>query len=648
VGEVLKRCLAKSPDDRWQSLRDVSALVGWLGKADEDERTKISKRSGLIPLAAGLALAAFAGMLVWLLRPESTREVVHLSLDLPSETFLGSGIRQERTVGGSRPSRTSMTLSPGGDVLVFSAVGTDDQAHLYSRRLDEPSAVRMEGTAGAVGPVFSPDGAWVAFWSAGELKKVALEGGLPVPLGKTEVTFGTSWGPDGRVAFANETGGLWQVSESGGKPEPLTTLAPERGEQSHRLPHFLPNGKALLFTTLRSLYDAAAADVVLLDLATGERRVLVQGGTDARYAESGHLLFARESVLMVMPFDTDRMKQEGAAAPAILRVMQAANATDSSIESKAAQWSLSTEGTLVYVEGGVHPTEEKDLIWLDRAGTEAPTELPPGPQYCPRLSNDGALIALDRDSAIWVYDVHRGSASRLTFGGVAEYPLWSPDDMRLVFLWHPGDSPPGIFVQAADGSGSPTRLSTGLHYPSSWSRDGSTIAFVADGDLWTLSLGDSRIESLAQTPFEEQYPAFSPDGTWLAYTSDESGRAEVYLRAFPSPAAKHQISNAGGHSPAWARSGRELFYLHYDGAERGGNDFMAVEMSSSPRFSASRPRRLFRRAVSSTYPVRNYDVAADGRFLILPPPNRPTEEVTKLHVVLNWFEELERLAPTEN
>jgi Tol biopolymer transport system component len=232
---------------------------------------------------------------------------------------------------------------------------------------------------------------------------------------------------------------------------------------------------------------------------------------------------------------------------------------------------------------------------------------------------------------------------------MAQEPLWSPDGTQVVFLAEPGDSPPGIFAQAADGSGSPTRLSSGLHYPSSWSGDGSTIAFVSDWDLWTLSIAQSSSEVLVQTPFREQHPTFSPDGKWLAYTSDESGREEVYVRAFPGPGAKHQISAAGGHSPAWARTGRELFYLQRDpAAGRYVNDFVAVEITSSPEFSASRPRRLFGRPVSSALPIRNYEVSADGRFLILTPYDPPTEEVTELQVVLNWFEELNRLASAEN
>jgi len=531
-------------------------------------------------------------------------------------------------------------------VLVFSAVENDGRVHLFSRRLEEQDSVKMEGTDGAVGPAFSPDGAWVAFWSDGELKKVILEGGLPVPLCKTPLTFGTSWGPNDVIALARESGGLWQVPASGGEPEPLTTLAPERGEHSHRLPHFLPNGQGLLFTAMKS----AESEVVLLDLATGERQVLVPGGADARYAASGHVLYARESVLLAMPFDLVQMEVRGTATPTLSAVMQAIDSTNTRIETAAAQFSFSTDGTMVYAEGGVHPTEERRLLWLDRTGGEVPAELPPGPWSRPRHSSDGSFVSLENAySAIWVHDLRRGTASRLTYEGAAQDPLWSPDGAQLVFLWEPGDSPAGIFAQAADASGSPKRLSTGPHHPSSWSTDGASIAFVSDGDLWTLSMRDLGIRTVTETPFSETQPAFSPDGKWLAYRSDQSGRDEVYVRAFPGPGAEYQISTAGGHSPAWARTGRELFYLRLDPtAGRYAHDFMAVEISSSPEFSASRPHRLIRRPVSTTSLVRNYDVSADGRFLILTPYDPPTEKVTEIQVVLNWFEELKRLAPVKN
>jgi len=301
----------------------------------------------------------------------------------------------------------------------------------------------------------------------------------------------------------------------------------------------------------------------------------------------------------------------------------------------------------VYAEGGVHPSEERHLLWVDPAGRETPAQLEAAPWVRPRLSPDEALVALEgANSAVWIHDVLRGTTTRLTLEGEASHAQLSPDGRQVAFLWETGDAPPGIFVQAADGSGSPTRVSTGMHAPSSWSADGRVIAFVSDGDVWTLTLPELRVETVARTPFDEMYPTFSPDGKWLAYTSDESGRNEVFVTAFPTPGAKHKISTEGGHSPAWARTGKELFYLHSNpAAGRYVQDFMAVEVSSSPQFSASRPHKLFQRLASRTLPTRGYDVTADGRFLILTPYDPPLERVTRLQVVLNFFEELKRLAP---
>ncbi|MGH9323621.1 MAG: protein kinase domain-containing protein [Vicinamibacteria bacterium] len=646
--EILTRCLAKSPDERWQSLRDVSILLGWTEETRDREGAK--SRSWFSPLAAGVALVGLSAIALWISRSHTNPGVMRLTAELPPETFLGSGVNAERGVGGSRPSRTSMSLSPDGEVLVFSAVGNDGVARLFSRRLDEPDSVRMEGTEGAVDPAFSPDGDWVAFWSEGELRKVAIEGSLPLTLCKSPRTFGISWGGNDSIAFAREEGGLWRVSGSGGEPEPVTTLVAERGERSHRLPHFLPNGRGLLFTVTRSTENIVARSAVALKPQVEEHAILIEDGADARYAKSGHLVFARESVLMALPFNLGRMEVSGTPVPVVGSVMQAVNSTNSIIETGAAQFSVGSAGTLVYAVGGIHPTEERSLLWIDRNGREERLSVPPGPFGGPRLSPDNAYVALfDDDRVLWMYDLRRGSTNRLTFAGAAYWPIWRADGREIAYLWEPGDSPPGVFVQPVDGSGPAKRLSTGMHHPSSWSDDGLTIAFVSDEDLYALRVEEpGRVEALTQTPFGEFYPTFSPDGKWLAYVSAESGHTEVYVRAYPGPGPKHLISNRG-HAPAWSPDGRELFYLKRDAAAGYYvNDFMAVEVDTSPQLSFSPPRRLFARPISSTGLVRGYDVSSDGRFLILTPYDPPTEKVTKLQVVLNWFEELKRLAPAQN
>jgi serine/threonine-protein kinase len=641
LGEILKRCLAKSPDERWQSLRDVSALLGWMG----DDPAPTAKRSWVVPLAAGLVCAAFAATAAWLLRPQSTQRVVRLSLDLPSETYLGTGVTLER--GSSRPSRTSLALSPDGQVLAFSAVGSDGVARLLSRRLEEQESVTIEGTEGAVDLAFSPDGGWIAFWSDGELRKVKLQGGLPVSLCKAPLTFGISWGPNETIAFAGEEGGLWSVVSSGGAAEPLTTLAPERGERSHRLPHFLGDG-GVLFTITKS-GAGAQSDVALKLSGDAEPAILVEDGADARYVETGHIVFARASVLMAVLFDKDRRQPRRVPVPVLQPVMQSLNSINSVIESRAAQFSISRNGTLVYGAGGVHPTRERTLSWLDRSGRSEALDAPSGPHLHPQLSPDGALVALHSGPDIWVHDIRRGSMTRLPLKRAASHPTWSADGRNLVFRLQPDDSAPGLFRQSSDGSGTATRLTTGPHLPSSWSKDGRNIAFVSDYDLWTVSLEDSRIERVTETPFLEMYPSFSPDGKWLLYSSTESGREEVYIRPFPGPGASYPISTAGGESPIWARTGREIYFLWRNRAAGFSVfDFMAVDVSFSPMFSASRPRKLFESRVQTTEPIGSHDVCVDGRFLILTPYEEPTEKVTEIQVVLNWHEELKRLAPAEN
>jgi Tol biopolymer transport system component len=339
---------------------------------------------------------------------------------------------------------------------------------------------------------------------------------------------------------------------------------------------------------------------------------------------------------------TQQLRATGTAVPIMEGVLQ-------SPVSGAAQYSLSNTGSLVYVSGGVQSDQSK-LVWVSRNGTEQPLAAPARAYLSPQLSPDGRRIAVgitEQVSQTWLYDLARETLTRLTFDGNSnQYPVWTPDGKRIAFRSNK-DGPLNLFWQLADGSGGLERLTTsdGVQTPKSWSPDGQALAFtevtpMTGLDIWVLRLSDRKAQPFIRTRFNESVPQFSPDGRWLAYVSDESGRYEVYVQPYPGPGGKWQISTEGGTEPTWNPNGRELFY-------RSGNKMMAVDVTMQPNFSASKPKMLFEGQdlpAPVTYP--NYDVGPDGqRFLMLKPTKQAQAAPTQINVVLNWFEELKQKVP---
>ena len=361
---------------------------------------------------------------------------------------------------------------------------------------------------------------------------------------------------------------------------------------------------------------------------------------------------------MAVPFDLERLEVTGGSLPVIEDVMQAVYAPHSRIDTGAAHFSVSSSGSLVYVEGGTYPPLRKSLVWVDREGRAQVLAATERGYWFPRLSPDGRRVAVSIQEGeqydIFVYDISRGTRTRMTLEGVNDSPVWSPDGKRVAFESTTA-GPPNLFWAQPDGSAL-ERLTTSENWqdPASWSPDGKALAFVEEsattgGDIWVLLFGDTEHElrPIVQTRFEEQHPTFSPDGRWLAYTSDESDRSEVYVQPYPGPGARTQISVEGGVSPAWARDGRDLFYRVLPDEFGGKFKMMTVNNTTDPPFTAGKPRMLFEEGrYEFSQPLRSYDVSADGRFLMLERAEQPTERVTELRVVLNWFEELKRLAPT--
>ena len=672
IRQVLRACLQKNAKQRIGDVQDVRlALEGAFETVAPQTGAHIAPaRNGRLTWMAAFAAAALVAAVLTIPTVRHLREtppalapVTHLQMSvLPADQLVAS-------IASARPSRTALAISPDGRLVVFSATrGTVTQ--LYVRGLDHAEATPVPGTEGARGPFLSPDGAWIGFWADNKLKKVPTAGGPAATIGDAGVAgvsggvgglFGASWGEDGTIFLANGAG-ISTLSSAGGTTTPITKPDASKGER-HLLPQSLPGGKALLFTAMTGS-DWETANGVLQSLDTGERRVLVPGGADARYVSTGHLVYMKTGTLMAVPFDVRSRQVTGAPVALIEGVMQAVNAPLGGDETGAGQFAVSASGTLVYVVGGIGPFRESSLVWVDRKGAAQPLAAAPAGSYrSPRLSLDGQKVAVfasrgaSRDSDVWVYDVVRGAPTRLTFGGGTS-PTWSPDGKRLVYASNTtGVS--NLYATNADGSGKPERLTTAdyAQVPSSWASTGNVIAFLqrsgpgAGGfsGIWVLPMeGDRKPRLFLESRFTLTYPEFSPDGHWMAYVSNESGADEVYVQPYPGPGEKIRISTDGGSAPIWTANGRELLYRDRD--RLGGRFFSAAVRSLSP-FRADAPRLLFE-AKTDEYnggaPIRGWDVSADGqRFLLMRPLESTDKPVTAMQVVQNWTEELKRLVPTK-
>jgi Tol biopolymer transport system component len=513
------------------------------------------------------------------------------------------------------------------------------------RALDNSAAKAMASTDGAYcTPLFSPDGQWLAFFSTDvqELKKISIQGGPPVTVVKAGGILGASWGSDQTIIYADPyVHGIQRVSSAGGTPKFLTQIDASKGETAHRWPVFLPGGKAFLFVIEKGT-GTDDSQIAGQRLDTGQRQLVVQGGTFPQCASERHLVYVHRGTLLAVPFDADRLQVTGTAVAVGEDVRESGFG--------AAQFGLSPQGSLVYVSdsGGVQAVERR-LMWVNRNGTEQSLAAPSRAYQAPRLSPDGRRLALEIDDQVWLFDFSRETLTRLTFEGSNGNPSWTPDGKRIAFQSDENN----LFWQLADGSGERERLTTNesaqnsnAWSPDSWSPDGQSLAFTeldptTGRDIWVLRLSDRTPQPFLRTPSNESAPRFSPDGRWLAYVSDESGRYEVYLQPYPGPGGKRQISTEGGTEPLWNRNGRELFY-------RSGNKMMAVQITTQSGFAFGSPRMLFDAGQYMpptgpySYPFPNYDVSPDGqRFLMITKENKP-----QINVVVNWFEELKRREPS--
>ena len=539
-------------------------------------------------------------------------------------------------------------VSADGRALVFTAGRFDGRTTLWRRSFDEPTSHELPGTEGAGGLFWSPDSAWLGFFAQGKLKKTSVDGGPPQTLCDAPAGRGGTWNRDGVIVFAPGTGALYRVSAAGGVPAPVTNTTGSQG-----FPQFLPDGHRFLYLA-REGPDTSGISIGSLD-GTPPVRLLPDDSNAAyvsaeasapssasRGARGGYLLFVRQTTLMAQPFDPNTLRTTGEMFPVVQQVGGNAN-------SGLGQFSTSENGALVYANSG---ETNRELVWMDRAGKLMGPSFPAGSQADLRLAPDENRVVFSRvdsgNTDIWVRDLRRGVPSRLSFDpAIDNLPIWSPDGLRV--LW-PSNRNGGVFnlyIKSATGAGQEElflKLGTPTGWATDWSHDGRFILYQISGgktgqDLWIApqtqgkAPGDDKPFPYLQGPFNEQNGAFSPDGRWIAYVSNESGKDEVYVQSFPLSGGRWQISAAGGTGPRWRRDGTELFYVAAD------RNLTAVPVRAvGASFEPGIPHSLFPTPSVSGFGFAmrdEYAVSADGnRFLVARPAgDAPAAPLT---VVLHW------------
>ena len=576
--------------------------------------------------------------------------------------LMAGGSMVEETYAGAlqRPSRASFTLSPDGRLLVYA--GSDGETtRLYRHALDQPQATLIPDTDGASRPFFAPDGRAVGFSVVGadgdlELKQVSTNGGgvRTIAGSGPEIVEAYRWTEDDTILVAAQDG-LYELPANGGRLVQLTRV--ESGEPGHTYPVMLPDRRALVFN-VRTSSVPSEWPIVVQPMDGGERRVVVDGGSDPRYLPTGHMVFARRGTLMAVPFDVNRLEATGDPVVVLEDVMHGERGGNSVLNVGAAQFRVSNSGSLAYVPGGIYPEGEDSLVWVDQRGEAEPVPLPPASYLWPRFSPDGTRLSYGvggfGDMQLWVYDIELGVPRALTSTGENAEPVWSPDGTRLVFERRGVDT--GLFSIAADGSGEPERVGDGITgNPSSWSTD-NILAFLHSSgpgqprEVWTLKMdGESQAEGFIDADANLLYPDFSPDGRWLAYVSNETGDPEVYVRPFPDGAPVARVSPNGGTQPVWSPDGQQLFYTRREPPDNYDSlEVMVVDVETEPAFRPGQPRMLFEGPYQGSIPIRSFDISPTGdRFVLNEPIDPEPQPVTQINVALDWFEELKRLVPID-
>jgi len=655
IGILLRRCLEKDPRCRLHDIADaaieINETLNLPAIAPPMTNTSLEiphptawKKLiavGAVCLLLGIIMGAIAIWSHW--HPGAPQAQ-------PIRSFT---ISPETTLAMEALWHCALALSPDSTRLAYVEAGSDGRRKIYVREMDEFKAKPLLGTEGAISPFFSPDGEWVGYVDhfQRKLKKVSVRGGMPIVLCECLQFRGGSWGTDDNIIFTPAGGtakgsGLWRISASGEELKELTVPDSDQGELGHFWPQILPGGKQVLFTNLRGGFDKN--QIELYSLETGKRHVLCKGGTCARYVSSGHLVYGHRETLYAVPFDIEQFKVTGSHVPVIPDVI-----TSPSFWSASAQFAVSRDGSLAYIPLVTRSIELRP-VWVDRQGQVEPLPAATPRNYNNvRISPDGAyaaFIIVDGDNSdIWIYDLIRHTLNPLTSDGVSGNPIWMPDGKFVLFGSY-GNGKPQLFKQSVPSSGKQELLITSEEFvgvPTSCSPDGKELLLAAsdpkypklDDDISVFSLdrqnGKPHSRSFIRRNNNQRHGVWSPDGRWIAYSSEESGSWEIYVEPYPGPGPKTMISTEGGYQPVWSRDGKELLYFSGHGSPR----MIAATIETEPEFRVIEFKELFE-AIN----YRNYDIAPDGRFLMI----QESQESTTLgiNVVLNWSEELKRLVPT--
>jgi eukaryotic-like serine/threonine-protein kinase len=651
ITELLRRCLAKDPKRRWHAAGDVRMEIEAI-LADPDGltvRADLSAARGplwkrAVPFAAiAVVAAALSAAVVWNVRPAPAASIARLSIVLPDGQLL------------TRSGRHNIAVSPDGQNIVYVA-----NKQLYLRAMGDVEARPIRGTSQDVNtPFFSPDGLWIGFFSVddGTLKKIATTGGAPVTITRIANPFGAMWDTDDRIIVGQGAQGIVRISANGGMPETIVNV--RDGEQAHG-PQMLPDGEHVLFTLAKGTAQVESrwdqAQIVVQSLRSGERTILINGGSDARYVPTGHIVYALGNDLLAVPFDERSLTVTRGPVPILGGVGRPAPAN-----TGATYLSFSQSGALAYFVSDADIRAGRSLGTVDRKGVFAAMPTPRQAYADPRISPDGKQLAVsvasDTEAAnIWIYDVIGALAPRrLTFGGANFSPAWMPDGRRVIFISNRDDNLNAIYWQAADGSGSAERLTDPKAVQPTQVRpsaDGETVVYrdaKGDGDIWVLSLeGDRKPHAVISGPGNQSDASLSPDGRWMLYTSNETGRTGIFVQPFPPTGAKYQITKSSFNDPLWSPDGRQIFCIEL--LSEGGFRLAAVDVRTESGFTYANPTRLLDKMAVEVAPgVWPYDVTLDGRQFVVfghTADSDPATEGREIRVTLNWFEELKRLVPT--
>jgi len=616
---VIATCLAKNPDDRFQTAHDLRLQLKWIAGSGSQIRKPTDKKeqSAKYGTLAWLVAAALAALLIafvfWWRASKPAEQTSYFSAPLPFAA-------------------RDVAVSPNGHTVALVGRESERKNLLWLYEPGSQQATSLPNTEGANYPFWSPDGRSLGFFADGKLKRLELGGGPVRSLCEAPTGRGGTWNQDGVILFT-PTGqlgvGISRISAAGGTAVQVTYPDREHGEDSHRWPIFLPDGVHFLYLAMDLSGRTALSSIYVGSLNSKEKHLVTQAKANVAYVAPGYLLFYRDQTLFAQHFDTDKFELHGEPVPLLTNVQYLPRIYHAVFASSAG-------GVLVAQAGDNNASQ---LIWFDRKGQQVGVAVPPGVYGNISLSPNGKFVATDsmdpvsQNTDVWTYDLERDKAKRLTFDpAIDSTPLWSPDSSRIIFT---SDRAQKFNLYVKDTNGAQEEQIIPLdgpdHFPTDWSRDGKYVLYEAGTDLWYVTYPDFKASLFLKAASIPKAPHFSPDGKWVAYASNESGRWEIYIASFPQPHGKLQVSNAGGEQPRWRSDGKELFYLAPDGK------IMAAPVTTGNNLDIGTPTALFQanpREMIATSEQSDYDVSKDGqRFLI---NTQLKTALTPMSVVLNW------------